>query len=282
MKLLALADIHQLSNKWKLLVKIVEDQKPDIVAIAGDLLPKDNGIPQQIGFAKHLVKYAEKIKAAGSELVLILGNDDHQDFIGQMESGDDQGLWHYVSDLVKEVKGYEFCGCSWVPDYPFGYKYWIARDDGNSPAICSFQFGPPVILNAENKFEEIEDFKAYMAEKMSIEESLADMASKVRDMSKSIWLIHAPPAKLGLDVCASGDKVGSNSVLKFIEDKQPLLSIHGHIHESPEYSGVWHKQVGDTYCIQAGQSGRELVYVIVDLEDKVNSLTHSKYGDSDE
>jgi uncharacterized protein len=53
-------------------------------------------------------------------------------------------------------------------------------------------------------------------------------------MSRSIWLIHEPPAYLGFDHCATGDKVGSPLVYKFISDHQPLLTIHGHIHEAPK------------------------------------------------
>ena len=42
-----------------------------------------------------------------------------------------------------------------------------------------------------------------------------------KDMKKSIWLIHAPPSDLFLDVCCHGAKVGSNAVLKFIQQYQP-------------------------------------------------------------
>ncbi|MBI5342308.1 MAG: phosphoesterase, partial [Deltaproteobacteria bacterium] len=32
--------------------------------------------------------------------------------------------------------------------------------------------------------------------------------------------------------------MGSAATRRFLAEKQPLLSLHGHIHESPEESGV--------------------------------------------
>ena len=43
-----------------------------------------------------------------------------------------------------------------------------------------------------------------------------------------------------------------------------MFSLHGHIHESPESSGRWLAQLGDTICIQPGQL-EEFTYVTIDL-----------------
>jgi Icc-related predicted phosphoesterase len=42
------------------------------------------------------------------------------------------------------------------------------------------------------------------------------------------------------------------------------LSLHGHIHESPEVSGRWYAKLGRTICIQPGQLD-EFTYVTIDL-----------------
>ncbi|MFW9896438.1 MAG: phosphoesterase, partial [Candidatus Thorarchaeota archaeon] len=47
------------------------------------------------------------------------------------------------------------------------------------------------------------------------------------------------------------------------------LSLHGHIHESPNVSGKWCSKLGKTISIQPGQSqqGEDfLIYVLIDLE----------------
>jgi Icc-related predicted phosphoesterase len=56
--------------------------------------------------------------------------------------------------------------------------------------------------------------------------------------------------------------------IKFILDRceeQPLLTLRGHFHESPQISGLWMERVGKTICIQPGQPSDKLVYVSIDL-----------------
>ena len=84
-------------------------------------------------------------------------------------------------------------------------------------------------------------------------------------MRKAIYIVHMPPANLRLDVCSNGERVGSQALYSFIKQNQPLLTVHGHIHESPAMTGFWKAQFGETTCIQAGQTD-DLVYVVIDLE----------------
>jgi len=60
--------------------------------------------------------------------------------------------------------------------------------------------------------------------------------------------------------------VGSSATARFIETVQPLLTLHGHIHESPEESGVWQGRLGKTVCLQPGQSAAGLTVVVGNLE----------------
>jgi Icc-related predicted phosphoesterase len=83
-------------------------------------------------------------------------------------------------------------------------------------------------------------------------------------MNKTIYVIHMPPHKLGLDQCFHGAKVGSKAVYDFVLKNQPLLSLHGHIHESPDVTGRWHAKLGNTLCIQPGQLD-QFTYVTIDL-----------------
>ena len=223
-----------------------------------------------------------EIRDAGAELVLILGNDDNQLLIPEFKRGEKEGLWYYVVDRVLKVKGYEFCGCPWIRDYPFAYKYWVAPDSKEELYINDWQLGPPLLINKKNQLEEISDLESYLRGKMSIIDSLEKMAAKVKNMKRSIWLIHEPPAYLGFDHCATGAKVGSPLVLNFISEKQPLLTIHGHIHEAPKYNGgIWADRIGYTTSIQAGQLDHKLCFVTFELdENKIVNYCHSVYGRS--
>ena len=88
-------------------------------------------------------------------------------------------------------------------------------------------------------------------------------------MNNTVYIFHNPPANLDLDVCHDGRKVGSKAEYVFLKENQPKLSLHGHIHESPDISGKWYSQLGKTTCIQPGQSNQHenhLIYALIDLE----------------
>ena len=107
------------------------------------------------------------------------------------------------------------------------------------------------------------------------------MAGQVKDMKNSIFNLHVPPIDSGLDTCpkldenlkpgiAGGEIVmtggGSTSVRKAIETYQPLLGLHGHIHESKGFL-----KVGRTLCLNPGSEYSEGILrgALVDLDDGV-------------
>ena len=83
------------------------------------------------------------------------------------------------------------------------------------------------------------------------------MASQVKEMPNAIFNIHAPPYQSKLDEAPKLDKdlkaraefvaVGSTAVRTAIEKYQPLLGLHGHIHES---RGAI--MIGRTLCVNPG------------------------------
>jgi uncharacterized protein len=117
-----------------------------------------------------------------------------------------------------------------------------------------------------------------------LKQKIEAMASKLRDTSNAIWNIHVPPIDTQLDqapkldsslkpVLSGGQMVmisaGSVATRKSIEKYQPLIGVHGHIHES---KGI--VQIGRTICFNPGSEYGEGVLkgVLCDLEDgKVKS-----------
>jgi Icc-related predicted phosphoesterase len=95
------------------------------------------------------------------------------------------------------------------------------------------------------------------------------LAGEIRHPEQAVFNLHVPPYASGLDDAPQLDKtlkpitrggqvgtgpVGSTSVRRAIETYQPLLSLHGHIHESP---GM--RRIGRTLAINPGSeygSGR--------------------------
>jgi Icc-related predicted phosphoesterase len=58
--------------------------------------------------------------------------------------------------------------------------------------------------------------------------------------------------------------VGSIAVRRFIEERQPLLALHGHVHESSRLTGSWKDRIGRTVCLSAAHDGPELAVVRFD------------------
>jgi len=61
---------------------------------------------------------------------------------------------------------------------------------------------------------------------------LASGFAQVSDAKNFILVSHTPPIQTKTDRLANGTHVGSKAVRAFIEEKQPLLCLTGHIHES--------------------------------------------------
>lgn len=108
-----------------------------------------------------------------------------------------------------------------------------------------------------------------------LESKIDALAAEIEDMENAIFNIHVPPYGTGLDEAPELDAdmkpqagmmapVGSTAVRDAILEHQPLLSLHGHIHES---RGV--QQLGRTVAINPGSVYGDwtLQGVIVDLAD---------------
>jgi Icc-related predicted phosphoesterase len=93
-------------------------------------------------------------------------------------------------------------------------------------------------------------------------EEIYSLADQARDPRRTIFLIHCPPYGSGLDTApvldqnlrlqaSAGDlmrgPVGSTGVLEAVQQVRPLLSVHGHIHESGG-----EKKIGPTLCVNPG------------------------------
>jgi len=61
--------------------------------------------------------------------------------------------------------------------------------------------------------------------------------------------------------------VGSVAIRRFIEERQPLVTLHGHIHESARLTGSWREQIGRTHCLSAAHDRPELALVRFDPSD---------------
>ncbi len=98
-----------------------------------------------------------------------------------------------------------------------------------------------------------------------------------RSVQRAIFLLHTPPHDTNLDRAALDDRtvdhvpvdvhVGSVAVRRFVEQRRPWISLHGHVHESARLTGQQRQQIGGTWCFSAAHDGQELAPVRFDPDD---------------
>jgi uncharacterized protein len=116
------------------------------------------------------------------------------------------------------------------------------------------------------------------------------LARQVRDPRRAVFMIHVPPYDSGLDTApildenlrptvSAGDvlrgPVGSTAVRKLIETYQPVLSVHGHIHEAGG-----ERRIGDTLCINPGSEANAGILrgYLIDIGEKGIDLSQRVEG----
>jgi Icc-related predicted phosphoesterase len=108
---------------------------------------------------------------------------------------------------------------------------------------------------------------------------LDELAEGVDDARRAVFMIHVPPHDSGLDTApildenlrptvSAGDvlrgPVGSIAVRRLIEERQPVLSVHGHIHES-----AGERKIGATLSVNPGSEANHGILrgYLVDIGD---------------
>ncbi len=136
------------------------------------------------------------------------------------------------------------------------------------------RYVPPGCVSPE------EGYRSVLAEESEIKWATIqkDLASLVGGdpLDRAVFLFHTPPCDTSLDRAALDGRtyehvpldvhVGSIAVQRFIEEQQPLLTLHGHVHEAARLTGEWKIRIGRTVCINGAHDGPELALVRFDLE----------------
>lgn len=264
MKILYVTDLHGYKWKYEQLLALSESFNVDVLINGGDMLPKRGDLLKQDQFIEtFLDTHFKMFEEHGIYYLSCLGNDDLMIFDDQFQQISDK--YEHVINLAQkkvEITGYEFIGFNWVVDYPFQLKDRCRMD--NERYAFQEQLGPGMISTPEG-WEVFDDWFAQAHSLPTIKQELENLV-KPNNMDKAVYVIHMPPSGMEMDVCGHGPKVGSKSVYEFIEKNQPLMTLHGHIHESPKMTGVWKGRIGRTHVIQPGQL-RELTFVIIKLPE---------------
>jgi Icc-related predicted phosphoesterase len=281
MKVLYTSDLHGETQLYQELLELSIASSAEIIALGGDLLPSfhpskryEDMIPnQRIFIDQFLLPFLKSILVTISvrKIFLIPGNWD----VGYTYLFREpiEGIIDLSQKIHRLQNGYELIGYPFVPPTPFRPK------DPEAP--WPPQKNPSYIRVSEQPDHLLPiDPHVYLRERGTILEDL-DRLIKPIDYKKAIYIMHSPPFGTKLDLIQGGKSAGSRSIKTFVEGNQPLLTLHGHIHESPEISGTYMDRIGETISINPGQSAWsggdsiKLHAVTFDMEKVEETLNHT-------
>ncbi len=269
------SDLHGSRRRWAALFRAIRDSAPAAVFLGGDLLPNGVGygaVPEHESWVEDVLftgfgSVRRDLGASAPRVFLILGNDDGRIEEATFLQGESDGLWTWVHGRRVAWEKFSVYGYAYTPPSPFRLKDWEKYDVS--------RFVDPGCISPEEGWRSVPVSEGE-ARWGTIREDLERLAGS-DDLAQAIFLFHAPPYRTHLDRAAldgmSVDHapldvhIGSVAVRRFLETRQPLLSLHGHVHESARITGEWRDRIGRTHCLSAAHDGPELALVRFDPDD---------------
>jgi len=271
MNYIFVSDLHGNVEKYKKLFRRILEDQPDAVFIGGDILPGGVGQYKAIDFAykdfvndfllEELNVIKDQLGENYPDIFIILGNDDGRFSEAAITDTAVQGSWTYIHNRRLKKNDQLIYGYNYVNPTPYQLKDWERYDVSRytEPGAVSPEEGRYSFPIRQNEIK-------YATIKRDL-----DILVQNDDLNNAIFLFHAPPYNTNLDRAALDGKkidhvpldlhVGSIAIRRLIEEKQPLLTLHGHIHESPRITGSWKDKIGNTICLSAAHDGPELALI---------------------
>jgi len=269
-------DLHGHSHRYEKLIASISRERPRIVFLGGDLLPRSMFSltplnPDQPDFLKDYLLPAftetrQSLRPEYPDVFLILGNDDPRWQEKSFQTKPAQRLWHYAHARKFNTNNFSVYGYACVPPTPFLLKDWERYDVSRyvPPGCVSPEEGRRSVIVDESRLRW-----------GTIQRDLDSLVGE-EPLDRAVFLFHTPPYDTPLDRAALDGKtyehvaldvhVGSIAVRRFIEERQPRLTLHGHVHESTRLTGEWKIRLGQTVCINGAHDGPELALVRFVLE----------------
>ncbi len=268
------SDLHGRTGRYLSLFAAMVREKPAAVFLGGDLLPSRH--PAQKGtdsesrdfladfLVNHLLGLRRDLGPNYPRVFVILGNDDPRSQEVAFVRAAARGLWEYVHERRVCFDSLDVYGYACVPPTPFQLKDWERYDVSRyvDPGCIPPEAGRRTVPADEHAIH-------YVTIQDDLNRLVGDAA-----LDRAIFLFHSPPYQTGLDRAALDGRmidhapldvhVGSIAIRRFIETRRPLITLHGHVHESPRLTGLWREQIGTTWCYTAAHDGPELALVRFD------------------
>jgi Icc-related predicted phosphoesterase len=278
MKILYTSDLHGTIGFYKDIIEKTETEGIDVILVGGDLLPRkgqsSESLEEQKCFIEETVQpFLEELKAKAVQFGCILGNNDWEATLPLFRKMEQENLLSLLHDQFwKPAKDVLIWGYPFIPPTPFPPKDFEKRDLKTDNAVKTSLY--PVV-SSQGYIEPVNDV-FLLNQRSSIEEDLQDVTFP-ENTEHLICVMHAPPHDTVLDRLYNATAMGSRAIKRFIEEVQPFMTLHGHIHESPTVSGAYFQKIGSTISMNPGQSGGLLSAVIFDVYQSEETMKHTLY-----
>ncbi len=265
------SDLHGHIRRYRILFRKIMQEEPTAVFMGGDLLPlnvvrSDTDLrPIKNFVVDFLIPEMKKLQSSMGDayprFFMILGNDDAKTAEADIRQGESERLWEYIHGRRVNYGEFSVFGYAYVPPTPFQLKDWERYDVSRylEPGCVAPEDGWHTVPIRHNHVQ-------YTTIQGDIQGLIGE-----DDLSNAIFLFHAPPYQTNLDRAALDGRfidhipvdvhVGSIAIRRLVENRQPLLTLHGHIHESTRLTGKWIDRIGGTYSFTAAHDGPELALI---------------------
>jgi Icc-related predicted phosphoesterase len=274
---LFVTDLHGAISRYEKLFDLMSAEKPEAVFIGGDILPSSLLTIGEHGSSggdfidrvliENLIQIRNNLGDKYPAIFLIMGNDDPRATEPAVIEAETLGLAKYIHNKKAEFKDWVVYGYTCVPPTPYLLKDWERYDVS--------RYIDPGCVSPEEGFTSL----AYPINerKYSTIKKDLDLLTGRDNLSNAVFLFHSPPYNTNLDRAALDGQtidfvpldphVGSIAIREFIENRQPFLTLHGHIHESARLSGSWRDRIGQTYMFTAAHDSPELAVIRFNLKN---------------
>jgi uncharacterized protein len=264
MKIIHVTDMHGDMWKYDRLMYVVKKHQPDIVIDSGDMISSSNLSYQDKFIEDQIAELMKDLSDQGIIYLLMPGNHDLDihDALFERTCSKFNNVFYIAQRKVK-IEKYEFIGMNFITDFVYGMKNRCRKDKRADKAEKPIE---KAVIAQGNGIVEVKDWTGYINGLPTIEDELKTLV-RPDNMANAVYIMHMPPSGIGLSACEDNRDGGSDAIYEFLKENQPMMSLHGHMHYSPEISGKWKAEIGRTICIQPGQM-EDFVCAVIDLDTK--------------
>lgn len=244
--LLIASDLHGNTSQYDRIFTHALERDCGGVILCGDITPKGalfNARGQKAFLTDYLFPKIQSVHRQRGRLLpifLMMGNDDLKPNEHILLENQERHKYTYIHNRGVPFGDFFIAGYSCVPPTPHGCKDWEKTDGSRA-------FADRGSFRTEGwRSRGEERMPCVIGGNSTIARDLEKMFSGFSSFDKTVFVSHAPPYGSKLDMLGKDRQhVGSMAIREFLSCHRPMISVHGHIHETVSVSGSWHDRVSE-------------------------------------